>query len=156
MSIFCERLSSCGTSLRCVDPGASFSALLCSVSLPAGSPEDGVKPAGAAAVCDLRVSRPQGRPWQQLREQEAAQPGPPEPLSPSLGTAAPRQWWCGNGRMSLAGGGRTEGTCASSLSRVSRPLSRRGGVQDQGLSAAASLWDTRMLAWPPMSSTSQA
>jgi len=138
--------------------GASFSAPCALFVSCCRSPRrrDGLRPASAAATSSRGVPTPQGGTWQQLREQEAVQPG--HPGSPALpwGTAAtPQQWRCGNGRMNLAGGGRTEGTSAATLNRFFRPLSRRAGVRARGLSAA-SLWDMRIPSWLPMSSTSQA
>lgn len=112
--------------------------------------------ASAAATSNRSVSRPQGGTWQQLREREAVQPGHPDrPVLPRGTAAAPRQWLCGNGRMNLAGGGRTEAMSAATLSSLSRPLSRRAGAQGRGWSAA-SLWHMRIPPWLPMSSTFQA
>lgn len=124
-----------------------------SVSCCRSPRENGVKP--AQLPLPLAACQSSGGTWQQLREWEAAQPGHPERpgLPPATAAAAPRQWRCGSGRMSLAGGGRTEAACAATSSRLSRPPSRRAGARGR---SAASLWDTRIPPWLPTSSTFQA
>lgn len=164
MSIFCENTKLLSLSNGCVgwmrgglDSGHHSQLRVLSLFLAAGPPEEnGVRPASAAATWNRGVPKPQGGTWQQLREREAVWPGRPDsPVLPRGTAAAPRQWRCGNGRMSLAGGGLTEGMSAATSNRFFRPRSRRAGVQGQGLSAA-SLWDVRILSWRPTSLTSQA
>lgn len=75
-----------------VDLGHHSQLRVLSLFLAAGPPEEnGVRPASAAATSNHGVPRPQGGTWQQLREQEAVQPGHPDSPVLPRGTAATPQ-----------------------------------------------------------------